>query len=84
MMELSENVSYMKLLHELKGAFPNMADDLIHQCIKQVKILSYLVSCHSQKSIFVDNFDSVFMYFDSAIHSLLGYHNNCNFDSLTS
>lgn len=67
MMELSENVSYMKLLHELKGAFPNMADDLIHQCIKQVK--TYLVSCHSQKSIFVDNFDSVFMYFDSAIYT---------------
>ena len=36
MMELSENVSYMKLLHELKGDFPNMADDFIHQCIKQV------------------------------------------------
>jgi len=35
MMELSENVSYMKLLHELKGDFPNMADDFIHQCIKQ-------------------------------------------------
>lgn len=35
MMELSENVSCMKLLHELKGDFPNMADDYIHQCIKQ-------------------------------------------------
>jgi len=35
MMELSENVSYMKLLHELKGDFPNMADDYLHQCIKQ-------------------------------------------------
>ena len=39
MMELSENVSYMKLLHELKGSFPNMADDVIHQCIKQVRII---------------------------------------------
>ena len=38
MMELSENVSYMKLLHELKGDFPNMADDFIHQCIKQVSL----------------------------------------------
>ena len=35
-MELSENVKYMKLLHELKGAFPNMADENIQQCIKQV------------------------------------------------
>ena len=35
-MELSENVRYMKLLHELKGAFPNMADENIQQCIKQV------------------------------------------------
>ena len=35
-MELSENVRHMKLLHELKGAFPNMADEIIQQCIKQV------------------------------------------------
>lgn len=43
MMELSENVSYMKLLHELKGDFPNMADDYIHQCIKQVRTFESII-----------------------------------------
>ena len=43
-MELSENVKYMKLLHELKGAFPNMADENIQQCIKQVSHVNLTLS----------------------------------------
>ena len=36
MMELSDNVTYMKLLHELKAEFPNMPDDLVRQSIQKV------------------------------------------------
>merc|ERR1711881_234131 len=35
MMELSDNVTYMKLLHELKVLFPNLPDDLVRQSIKK-------------------------------------------------
>ena len=38
MMELSDNVTYMKLLHELKVLFPNLPDDLVRQSIKKVRI----------------------------------------------
>jgi len=35
MMELSDNVTYMKLLHELKVIFPNLPDELVRQSIKK-------------------------------------------------
>ena len=38
MMELSDNVTYMKLVHELKAQFPNMPDELVHQSIKKVRL----------------------------------------------
>ncbi len=34
--EVTENILYMKLLHELKAAFPAVSDDIVRQCISQV------------------------------------------------
>jgi hypothetical protein len=42
--ELSENVSYMKLLHELKAAFPTLPDEVVSQCINQVSKVSIFVN----------------------------------------
>jgi len=34
--EVTENIFYMTLLHELKAAFPAVSDDIVRQCISQV------------------------------------------------
>ena len=35
--ELTENIQYMKLLHELKAEFPAVPDELVKSCITQVR-----------------------------------------------
>ena len=39
---LTENIQYMKLLHELKAAFPVVSDDFVKNCILNV---STVISC---------------------------------------
>jgi len=31
--EMTENIAYMTLMHELKAAFPNLSDDAVKQCV---------------------------------------------------
>ena len=35
--ELTENIQYMKLLHELKAQFPAVPDEFVQGCIAQVR-----------------------------------------------
>ena len=42
--EMTENIAYMTLMHELKAAFPNLSDEAVKQCVLEVSIhSSYLV-----------------------------------------
>jgi len=33
---MAENIMYMRLLLELKAAFPNLSDEIVKQCMSQV------------------------------------------------
>ena len=34
--EMTENIAYMTLMHELKAAFPNISDEAVKQCVLDV------------------------------------------------
>ncbi len=34
--ELTENIHFMKLLHELKASFPAVPDDIVKTCVLEV------------------------------------------------
>ena len=34
--EMTENIAYMTLMHELKAAFPNLSDEAVKQCVLEV------------------------------------------------
>ena len=34
--ELTENIHFMKLVHELKAKFPTLNDDVVKKCVLQV------------------------------------------------
>ena len=34
--DLTENIQFMKLLHELKAQFPSVPDEIVKQCILKV------------------------------------------------
>ena len=35
-LEMTENIAYMTLMHELKAAFPNVSDEAVKQCVLEV------------------------------------------------
>ncbi len=37
--ELTENIQFMKLVHELKASFPTVPDDVVKNCVLQVRYL---------------------------------------------
>ena len=36
--EMTENIAYMTLMHELKAAFPNLSDEAVKQCVLEVSV----------------------------------------------
>ena len=38
--EMTENIAYMTLMHELKAAFPNLSDEAVKQCVLEVSRFS--------------------------------------------
>ena len=47
--EMTENIAYMTLMHELKAAFPNISDEAVKQCVLEVSKNKCLCkACKSQ------------------------------------
>ena len=44
--EMTENIAYMTLMHELKAAFPNISDEAVKQCVLEVS-----QNCNNHKSL---------------------------------
>ena len=38
--EMTENIAYMTLMHELKAAFPNLSDEAVKQCMLEASRFS--------------------------------------------